>query len=137
MERLKYNHFDDRRKNAATARQAMFDKFSTRPPADDPAVQERLAAQKALANERDVRRANRKAMLAAEAERAAKEAARVLSETMALKAQEAAEAAALAQEQAERFARLEADTKARALTLAAEQKAIRNARYAARKARKR
>ena len=137
MQSLKHNNFNDRRSNAATARQAMFDKFRTQPKPDDPAVQERLAAQKALADARDARRAERKAALAAEAERVAREIARVLAETTALKAKEAADAAALAQEQAERFVHLEADKQARALATAAEQQAIRDARYAARKARKR
>ena len=113
------DNFSDRLSTAAKARQVMLEKFRAQPKPDDPAVRERIAAQVAVAQAREARIAERKAQR--EAEKLAKEA-----EIKRL-AEEAAEHAA-----AER--RAEGD---RAVALLAEQKASRDARYAARKARKR
>jgi hypothetical protein len=107
-------NFDDRIGAAAAAKKALLERFLAKPKADDPAMLEQQAALKAIADARDVRNAERKAAKEAEAARiAAEQAARVTAE------QEAAAAA-----------------KAAALALELERKAARDARYAARKARK-
>ena len=103
----KIDDFNDRRAAAAEARQAALRKFQARPSPDSPEVRERMAAQKLLAEAREARQAERKAERAAEAARAL-----------------AAERARLAEEAA------------RAAALLAEQKAARDARYAARKKRR-
>jgi len=115
MHAYKNDHFTQRLNTAANAKQAMLERFRARPAADDPAVLERQAARKAVAVAREARIAERKA---------AREA-----ETVRLAAEQAARAA----EQAAH----EAEEAARALALAAKQKAARDARYAARKARRR
>ena len=121
----------DRQTAAANAKKAMLERFRARPPADDPAVQQRLAAQKAIIEAREARAAQRKAAQEAEAARlAAEEAARVAEQERL-----AAEAAVQAKRMAEEAALAEMDYKQRALALAAEQKALRDARYARRKAR--
>ena len=107
-------NFDDRLSAAAAAKQALLERFRSRPTAGDPAWIEQQAALKAIADARDARAAERKA---------AKEA----------------EAARLAAEEAERRAQAQAaaaEARKRAAADEAERKAARNARYAARKARK-
>jgi membrane protein involved in colicin uptake len=122
MNAHKYDDFNDRNSAAINARKAALEKFRARPGPEDPAVLERQAERAAIAAAREVRMAEREAARAAEAERlAAEEAARV-AEQQAKAAEEAA---------------LKAEAKARAVALAAEQKAARDARYAARHARKR
>ncbi|MEA2741076.1 MAG: hypothetical protein QOH05_4383 [Acetobacteraceae bacterium] len=107
-------NFDDRLSAAAAAKQALLERYRSRPAAGDPAWEEQQAALKAIADARDVRAAERKAAKEAEAARAAAElAARKTQEQIAA-----------------------AEAKARALALEAERKAARDARYAARKARK-
>jgi hypothetical protein len=114
----------ERRNNAAAVKKAMLDKF--RAVTQDPVLAEqqrlkRIAINEARAAreaERDAARKVREAELAAQAAREAELAAQAKREA------EAAEALAKAEE-AER-----------ALALAAEQKAVRDARYAARKAAK-
>lgn len=113
------DNFSDRLSTAAKARQAMLEKFRAQPKPDDPAVKERLAAQVATAQAREARVAERKAQK--EAERLAHEA-----EVKRLEAERIA-----AEKEARR---VEGE---QALALLAEQKAARDARYAARKARKR
>jgi hypothetical protein len=118
--------FADRLSAAAKAKQALLERARAKNPANDPAFAERQAARRATIAARDARIAERQAeKKAAEereaAERAEREAARVLADKL--------EAERLA---AERIA--EGD---RLVALAAEQKAARDARYAARKARKR
>jgi peptidoglycan hydrolase CwlO-like protein len=103
--------FDDRRKASLASRQAMLERFKTRPAVEDPDFQAKQAELKAFAEARDTRIAERKAARAAEL--AAAEAARKAAE------EEAAAAA-----------------KAAAAELKAQQKAARDAAYAARKARK-
>jgi hypothetical protein len=107
-------NFDDRISAAAAAKQALLERYRARPAADDPAVIEQQAALKAIADARDVRAAERKAAKEAEA-------ARVAAELAARRTQEQIAAA---------------EAKARQLALEAERKAARDARYAARKARK-
>ena len=107
-------NFDDRLSAAAAAKQALLERFRARPSPDDPAEIARQAALKAISDARDVRIAERKAAKEAEAARlAAEEAAR------RVQAQVAA-----------------AEAKVRAAAAEAERKAARDARYAARKARK-
>lgn len=117
MSVFKEQNLADRLSTSANAKRAMLEKFRARPKLDDPAVQERLAAQAAFAEARAARNAQRKAER--EAERIAHEAevARLAEERRAAEA-------------AER--RAEGD---RAIALIAEQKAARDSRYAARKAR--
>jgi Family of unknown function (DUF6481) len=113
--------FSDRLNAAAAAKKAALERFHTRPGPDDPAVREQQAARKAISDAREVRVAERQAAREAEA------------------AHQAVEQAAKAAEQAAREAeerRLTAETAARAVALEAERKAARDARYAARKARR-
>jgi Family of unknown function (DUF6481) len=107
-------NFDDRISAAAAAKQALLERFRARPTAGDPAWIEQQAALKAIADARDARAAERKAAKEAEA-------ARVAAELAAQRTQEQIAAA---------------EAKARALAQEAERKAARDARYAARKARK-
>jgi hypothetical protein len=126
MPRFKDNDFSERRAIASNAKKAMLERFRARPSEEDPAAIERKAARLATSQAREARVKAREAARRAETERLA----------VALKAREE-EAARLVLEQAEREAverRAEAD---RAVSLLAEQKAIRDSRYAARKARRR
>ncbi len=107
-------NFDDRLSAAAAAKQALLERFRSRPSPDDPAEIARQQALKAVSDARDARAAERKAAKEAEA-------ARIAAEEAALRQQ-----AQLAAAQA----------KARAAAEEAERKAARDARYAARKARK-
>ncbi len=107
-------NFDDRINAAAAAKQALLERFRARPSPDDPAEIERQAALKAIADARDARAAERRAAKEAELQRLAAEAA----------ARKAAEL--LAAQEAKRQAAL----------LEAERKAARDAKYAARKARR-
>ncbi len=107
-------NFDDRIGAAAAAKKAVLERFLARPKPDDPATLEKQAALKAVADARDARAAERKALKDAEAARVAAE-----------------QAAKRAEEQ-----RLAAEAKVQAAALEAERKAARDARYAARKARK-
>lgn len=108
----------DRLGKAAEARKVMLDRFKDRPAADDPAVIARNAERAALAAARDARLAEREAERKATSER--EESAR--AESAAREAAESAQAQAAQAEAVE--------------NRAAEQKAARDARYAARKARK-
>lgn len=114
--------FGDRLQAAAKAKQALLERAKAK--ANDPALAEKRAAHAALAAEREKREAQRSAEKRAAEERAAAERA----------AAEAArhEAERLEAERRETEERAEAD---RLVALAAEQKAARDARYAARKAR--
>jgi hypothetical protein len=107
-------NFDDRLSAAAASKQALLERFRSRPTVGDPAWVEQQAALQAIADARDARAAERKAAKEAEAARlAAEEAARRKQEQVAA-----------------------AEAKANALAMEAERKAARDARYAARKARK-
>ncbi|MDB5371356.1 MAG: hypothetical protein JWP20_2914 [Roseomonas sp.] len=122
MNPQKNDTFNDRLTTAAKAKEAMLERFRARPGPNDPAVLEQQAARKAIAEARDLRNAERK--VAREAE-AAKLAAEKEAQAVVEKALEA-ERTALAAAEA-----------VRAAALPAEQKAARDARYAARQARRR
>ena len=121
MRAYKGDGHTDRLKAASEAKRNLLERFRAQPGPDDPAVQQRQAERKAIAEAREARIAERKAAREAEAARKAEEEA-------ARKAEEAAREAAAA---AEKIAEA-----ARARALLAEQKAARDARYAARKARR-
>jgi membrane protein involved in colicin uptake len=125
MPRFTDKDISESRATAANAKKAMVERFRARPAEDDPVNVERKAARLAVSQARDARIATREAERRADAERQAAEQ-KVREE----------EAARMAVEQAERDAverRAEGD---RAVDLLAEQKAARDARYAARKARR-
>jgi len=113
--------FTDRAAAAAAAKQALIEKFKTKPAADDPAVLARQAERLAIAEARDIRTAERR--VAKEAE-----AARKLAEDQERQADLARQAEAEAVRKAEAARRDE--------EIKAERKAERDAKYAARKARK-
>jgi hypothetical protein len=106
--------FSNRLDAAAAAKKAMLERFHARPGPDDPAVKEQQAARKAISDAREIRLAERKAAREAEAKRQAAEQA--------------------AREAEER--KLAAEAAAQAVALEAQRKAARDARYAARKARR-
>lgn len=114
MRKPKGDQFTERLQNKAKAKQALIEKLKARPAADDPAVLKRQAERKAIAEAREARAAKR-------AEEKAKQ-----------------EAERLAREEAERLEeeRRIAEEAVAAAKLLAEQKAARDARYAARKARR-
>ncbi|MCJ2087411.1 DUF6481 family protein [Methylobacterium sp. E-005] len=115
----KTNQIVDRLEATAKARQATLARFRARPAADDPVILARQAARQAVVQARDVRATEREvARLAAEADCA----------SAAFAAKERAKA---------EIARQIAQKAARQTDLAAEQKAARDARFAARKARAR
>ena len=115
--------FQQRQTSAATAKKTMMEKF--RAASEDPGVAERQAARLATNEARQERIAKREAAKQARAAETAAEAAR------------AAERALETELEAERLkAAMEADEAEREFLLAAEQKAARDARYAARKAAK-
>src|ERR1700743_683393 len=115
MSGFKEPSFADRQKAAQEARKNILNKFRTQPGPHDPAVLKRQAEREALAAERA------KAKLAREAAKA---------EQKAREAEAAAQAAA-------QLAREKEEAAARELALEAERKAARDARYAARKNKKR
>ena len=99
----------------------MLAKFKTRPPADDPEVLARQVERKAIADAREVRMAERRKQREEEA--------------VLLAAQRLAEAAAEAARNAEQEAAAREASRQEALAKI-EQKAARDKRYAARKARR-
>lgn len=126
MPRFKDSNVSERLATANKAKQEMLARFKARPADDDPEVVARRQARLEASQARAARIAEREAAEAARKEREAAEE-KIRQE----------EAARLAAEEAEREAaerRLEAD---RQVALLAEQKAARDARYAARKARRR
>lgn len=125
MPRFTDKDISESRATAANAKKAMVERFRARPAEDDPVNVERKAARLAVSQARDARIAAREAERRADAKRQAAEQ-KVREEEAALMAVEQAE-----REAAER--RAEGD---RAVDLLAEQKAARDARYAARKARR-
>ena len=116
----------ERRKDAATAKRAMLERFRARPAADDPAIMERKTARLVASQERTVRTAERAVARRAEME---KQAA-----ALKLREEDAARTAAAQAEREMAERRAEGD---RAVDLLAEQKAARDSRYAARQARRR
>jgi len=113
--------FDNRQKAAAEAKRKVQERFRAQPGPDDPAVIARLAEQKAQGEVRAIRQA--------EAQRRAEDKAAGIA---------AAKAEAVAQKQrdAEDAVRAVIEEKRRAAQLLVEQKAARDARYAARKKRR-
>jgi hypothetical protein len=118
MSGFKDKGFTDRLTSAASAKKAALDKFRARPAMDDPAVVERREARLTASQAREARLAERAAARLADEARRTTELA-------------AAEAERIAREEREVIEKAE-----REVTLQAEQKAARDARYAARKARK-
>ena len=124
MRGFKEKGFNDRLQDQAKARQALLERARAANPQNDPEFVKRQAERKRIAEEREARekaRAEEKAAaLRAGAERrVVEEAAKIESER-------------LAAEEAEKSKRAEAD---KLVQLLAEQKALRDARYAARKTR--
>ncbi|MBV8916398.1 MAG: hypothetical protein JOZ05_25595 [Acetobacteraceae bacterium] len=117
MAAFKGSTFKDRAETAAAAKKALLEAFKTRPAPDDPGLLARQAARRAIVEAREAREAERRRLKE-------EEAARLRSEEEARRQAEAEEAANRAAEQA-----------ARDEQIRAERKAIRDARYAARKAR--
>ncbi|MBE7211709.1 MAG: hypothetical protein INR65_11885 [Gluconacetobacter diazotrophicus] len=118
---FKGSKYTDRQSESADAKKALLAKFQSRPKADDPDVQARAAERRAVAEARAIRDDERRKRKAEEAAR--KELER--QEQLRLEAE---------RKEAERLAAIEA-ARAEAL-LRLKQKAARDARYAARKARK-
>ncbi len=112
--------FADRQQAAAKAKAALQERFKTRPAPDDPEVLARQAERRAIIEAREAREAEREIARAAEKERQA-ELARL--EAVAREEQKARELQELM------------DQQEREVALKAAQKAARDARYAARKAR--
>jgi len=118
----KNDSFSNRLTSAAAAKSALLERFRARPGPDDPAVIARRQAQAEIDAAREVRVAERKKAREAEAIRLA------------------AEQAALAEAEKAKDVELQArkaEEAARAAERAAEAKAARDARYAARRARRR
>jgi len=113
MSGFKEPGFTDRQKAAQQAKQNLLNKFRAQPGPDDPDVAKRRAEREAIAARREKARSDREA---AKADQKRREEEVI-----------AAEAARIAREKEEEAARLAA--------VEAEQKAKRDARYAARKAR--
>jgi hypothetical protein len=111
MSGFKEPGFSDRQKAALEAKKNLLNKFRSQPGPDDPEVAKRRAEREEIAAKREKARVEREATRAEEARREAEAAA--------------AEAVRIAREKEEEIARL-AD-------LEVEQKAKRDARYAARK----
>ena len=122
MPAFKHADFADRATSAAKAKQALIEKFRARPGPDDPAVQAKVAERLAIAEAREKRDQERKLTKEAEAARKAVE-----------ELERQAEAARKAAEKTEE----EKARKLDLLAMEADRKAARDARYAARKARKR
>ena len=117
MKGYKEKTFGDRISAAATARQAALERFRARPAADDPTVLRRREEREAIATARATREAERKAIKEAEAVARAEQDAKDKIEREARERREAIEKVI------------------RDSSEAAERKAARDARYAARKSR--
>ena len=126
MRGFKEKTFTDRLEVAAKAKQAQLERARAKSPLNDPDFATRQAERKRQADERAARLAARAAEKVAEAKRE--------TERRALHEAERVAAEKLAEEVRLKARREEAD---RLVALAAEQKAARDARYAARKQRKR
>lgn len=118
MRNIKGNSLNDRLENKMQAKQALLDRLKKMPKPDDPEVLARKAERAAAAERRRIAKAER------EAAKAKAEQERLEREAEERRAQAELEA---------KLAREEAD---RQVALLAEQKAARDARYAARKKRK-
>ncbi len=125
MRGFKEKGFNDKLETAAKAKQAQLERARAKSPLNDPDFARRQAERKRQADEREAR-------LAARAEEKAVEATRQAEQRVAREAARI-EAEKLAEEVRLKARREEAD---RLVALAAEQKAARDARYAARKQRR-
>ena len=121
--------FGDRLSKADSTLRAMQQRFQAATIADDPALAERKATRQAVSAAREIRPAERETIKAAEAEREALERARKAAEQ---EARETAERQLHVQQEAREIA----ERAERQAAVQLEQKAARDARYAARKARK-
>lgn len=124
MKKYETRSLKDRLADAAQAKRAALEKFKSMPGVDDPAAIERRREREAIATAREARTAERKRVRAESASEAARQTE--------LAAQAVAEAQILATQHAQRA---EAEQAAQNAQLKVEQKAARDARYAARKAR--
>lgn len=124
-------NFAERRDASNEAKRALLDKFKARPAADDPAVVAKQAERRVILDAREKREAE-KARL--KQERLAREAAE-REERLRLEEAARIKAEAEAAEQARVREQEESERIAAQLALEAAQKAKRDARYAARKAR--
>jgi hypothetical protein len=132
----KHDTFADRQSTAASAKQALLEKFKNRPAEDDPAEIARRAERARIAEDRAARLSEKEALRKAEEDRRAAE--RKQKEDARLAAEAAIEAERLAAEQAiidEKNARDAAKSALikQVVIDEAAQKAARDARYAARK----
>jgi hypothetical protein len=118
---FKGNDFQERAKAAAASRKAALEKFRSAPAPDSPHMVALLEERKAIAEAREIRAG----------ERAAKKAEEARQEALRKAAADAEKA-----EQENEAKRRAAEQVARDLELAAERKAARDAKYAARKARR-
>ena len=118
----KNDSVNDRLAAAAKAKEAMLERFRARPGPNDPEMLKQQAERKAISEARDARNAERRVAREAEAARLAAEKAAAVEARKVQAAEEAAAAAAAAEH---------------AAALPALQKAARDARYAARQARRR
>lgn len=121
----KHQNFQDRRAAADAAKKELLEKFKARPAADSPEMLAKQAERARVAAEREKRAAEREQEKREKAERLEREEAARLAA-----AEEAANAERLAREEADK-ARIE-----QVMQYEMERKAARDARYAARKARK-
>lgn len=123
--------FTDRMSAANEAKKALLNKFKARPTPDDPRVLARQEERKAILEARAIRETERERLkqerLAREAAERAEREAKAEAERIETEARLAEEARIREAEEALRVASM--------LSLEAEQKAKRDARYAARKAR--
>ncbi len=122
MAGFKANSFNDRRDAALKAKQALLEKFKARPAADHPRLVAIAEERKRVAEARAIRDAERERRRQEDLARQAEEELRRMADE---------EARILAEEAAAEEARLAE------LELKAKQKAARDARYAARKLRRR
>ena len=130
MKAVKGYTFGDRLETQADARKAMLERFRARPGPDDPTVQARQAERASVAEARAIREEQRRI------EREA-DAARRAAEKKAEEERLAAEELARQIDEMERKEREETERRAREENDETEKKAARDARYAARKAKKR
>jgi hypothetical protein len=121
----KIDSLEDRRKTAAEAKARLLDRFKARPAADDPAMIARAAERRAIEEAREARQAEK-----ARERQAREEEQRAVEAAAAAEAERIANADRLQREAADR------DRAARVMADEATRKAQRDARYAARKARK-
>jgi len=112
---------EERQKASRISKKAMLERFSARPGPDDPATAEKRLARQAISAARDVRRAELEQRK--QAERDAQSAQAALD-------------AAQSQQQLEQAAREAAEKVEQDAALKIEQKKARDAKYAARKARR-